>query len=279
MAGSTSSSLFLVRIGGRSGERRFVLRLLDNRRWLQEEPDLAAREAAALEEAERARLRAPRLVAFASEDVGFGAPAVLTTFVEGRVELRPHDGLEGWVKGLAQELASIHRHQPTGFPWRYKSWVSPGALAPPPWSARSRAWERAIELWLQGVPGGGSVFLHGDFHPVNVLWRQGRVSGAVDWINACAGPPGVDVAHCSVNLALMHGTETAQRFVEAYGQVAGGFILHPCWELDRLLDLCLPEPSFYPPWETFGLDRIPAAVLRRRAEAHLEHVLARAGER
>jgi hypothetical protein len=43
--------------------QRFVLRVLDNHEWLAEEPDLAAHEAAALEEAQKAGLRAPSLVA------------------------------------------------------------------------------------------------------------------------------------------------------------------------------------------------------------------------
>ena len=51
MRGSTSSSLFRVeRFRGDSPER-FVLRVLDNREWLADEPDLARHEAAALVEA------------------------------------------------------------------------------------------------------------------------------------------------------------------------------------------------------------------------------------
>jgi hypothetical protein len=31
---------------------------------------------------------------------------------------------------------------------------------------------------------------------VNVLWEENGISGIADWINACMGPIGIDVAHC-----------------------------------------------------------------------------------
>jgi aminoglycoside/choline kinase family phosphotransferase len=64
------------------------------------------------------------------------------------------------------------------------------------------------------------VLLHRDFHPGNVLWRYGRVSGVVDWLGACSGPAPADVAHCRTNLLTM-GTEVASRFTVHWEQVAG----------------------------------------------------------
>lgn len=61
----------------------------------------------------------------------------------------------------------------------------------------------------------------------------------------------------------------------AYARAAQGFVHHPYWEVDQLLDLCLPEPVFFPPWETFGLARIPPEILRRRADEFLVRVMAR----
>ncbi len=64
------------------------------------------------------------------------------------------------------------------------------------------------------------MLLHRDFHPGNVLWRYGRVSGVVDWLGACAGPAAADVAHCRVNLLTM-GAEAAERFTVSWERVAG----------------------------------------------------------
>jgi aminoglycoside phosphotransferase (APT) family kinase protein len=274
MKGSTSSSVFLIQCPRGSKPQRFVLRVLDNQEWLAEEPDLAAHEAAALEEAQKAGLRAPKLVAYSSNDVGFGAPVVLMSFIEGNIELRPSN-FQQWLGGLAGQLALIHQHTADAFPWRYRSWVEKAALAPPKWTTIPRVWERAIELALGAEPDSHSVFIHRDYHPTNVLWHKGAVSGVVDWINACRGPAGVDVAHCRINLANMFGPAAADQFLDTYIEVADGFAYNPYWDVDSILDACIPQPSFYGPWQEFGLSIIAPEVLRHRVDAYLERVMMR----
>src|SRR6185436_1057816 len=167
MKGSTSSSVFLVRCTRDKALQKFVLRVLDNTAWLADEPDLAAHEAAALEEAQRAGLRAPRLIAYSSDEVGFGAPVVLMSFMEGEIELRPVD-FGGWLEGLAVELAAIHQHTANTFPWRYESWVEREKLAIPAWTRAPHLWERAIELVRSVEPDARQVFIHRDYHPTNI---------------------------------------------------------------------------------------------------------------
>jgi aminoglycoside phosphotransferase (APT) family kinase protein len=273
MKGSTSSSVFLVqRTDG--NPQQFVLRVLDNREWLADEPDLAAHEAAALEEARKARLRAPRLIAYTADEVGFGAPVVLMSFIAGHIELQPAD-FQSWLADLANELAAVHRHPAIAFPWSFVSWVERPALKVPAWTAIPHAWERAIDLWLKGEPAAKRVFIHRDYHPTNVLWQQGTVTGVVDWINACRGPAGADVAHCRNNLTSMYGPEVADQFLEAYWAVADGFDYDPYWDVDGILNTSLPRPTYYPPWQDFGLRPIPQEVLYRRVDAYLASVLRR----
>ena len=274
LKGSTSSSIFLVQCSSGPIFDRFVLRVLDNPAWLVEEPDLAAHEAAALVEARKAGLRAPELAAYASDDIGFGAPVVLMSFLEGTIELRPTD-VAGWLAGLARELAAIHRHTAPTFNWHYRSWVNQAALAPPAWTTQPQLWERAIER-ARGVPPDiRPVFIHRDYHPTNVLWRGDTVSGVVDWINACQGPAGVDVAHCRTNLVQMFGPAVADQFLAAYLNIADHFDYDPYWDIDSMLDMCLPQPEFYSPWQDFGLEPIPAETLHQRVEAYLESLVAR----
>ena len=136
-------------------------------------------------------------------------------------------------------------------------------------------WERAIEFWLKAEPESRAVFIHRDYHPTNVLWHGDAVSGVVDWINACRGPAGVDVAHCRTNLAQMYGPEAADRFLDAYLDVADGFAYDPYWDVDSVLDMCLPQPTYYEPWQHFGLGLIAPDEMRRRVDAHLERVMMR----
>jgi aminoglycoside/choline kinase family phosphotransferase len=110
-------------------------------------------------------------------------------------------------------------------------------------------WERAVEISRGPAPDLPAVLLHRDFHPGNVLWRYGRVSGVVDWLGACSGPAPADVAHCRINLLTM-GAEVASRFTVRWERVADttyhpwgdvvtivGFLddLHDDWGSERLL--------------------------------------------
>jgi hypothetical protein len=91
---------------------------------------------------------------------------------------------------------------------------------PPGWARYPRVWERALEISRGPAPDLPAVLLHRDFHPGNVLWHYGRVSGVVDWLGACSGPATADVAHCRVNLLTM-GTEATERFTRMWESAAG----------------------------------------------------------
>lgn len=272
LKGSTSSSVYFLECGDGSSSNPFVLRVIDNPEWLADEPDLAAREAAALVEAERAGLRAPRLVAFSNEDVRFGAPVVLMTFLEGRVELNPSD-FAGWLDGMARELAKVHRHRADGLTWEFRSWVDEDHLDVPAWTRVPEVWEQGIKLWKRGAPNDDLVFIHRDYHPTNVLWKDGAVSGVVDWINGCRGPAGVDVAHCRTNLAQIYGVEAADGFLKAYLENAGGYEYNVCWDLDSVLDMALPSPTYYAPWKEFGLPVVTVEEMRGRVDTYLGNLL------
>lgn len=274
MKGSTSSSVFLIRCLHNLNPQRFVLRVLDNQQWLVEEPDLAEHEASALEEAQKTGLPVPRLVAYSSSDVGFGVPVVLMSYLEGNVELRPAN-FKQWLNDLADQLALLHQHPADTFPWHWQSWVEKTALVPPKWTRTPHIWEQAIDIVLGSKPAEQAVFVHRDYHPANILWCEGRVSGIVDWINACQGAAGVDVAHCRTNLALMFDFTAADQFLDAYTANSTQFNYNPYWDLDSILDMCLPQPSFYKPWQEFGLSVIPSETLKQRIDVYLESVMKR----
>ena len=90
---------------------------------------------------------------------------------------------------------------------------------PQPWSRTPSVWERAIEIVQRGVPDVPIGLCHRDYHPGNVLWSRGRVSGVVDWSHACHGAPAVDVAHCMSNISVLCGADVADEFARRYGPV------------------------------------------------------------
>jgi aminoglycoside phosphotransferase (APT) family kinase protein len=272
MNGANSSLIFLVQSAVSSASEKFVLRVLDNKGWLAEEPDLIVHEATALKEAAKAGLRAPKLINCSSQDIGFGGPALLMSYMEGKVELFPTDTGK-WLQSLADELVSIHNHKAEGFGWNFSSWVNRELLTPPAWTQIPDVWEKAIDIWLNHVPDSSPVFLHRDYHPTNVLCQKGEVIGTVDWINACRGPAEVDIAHCRTNFVQMESIEVADEFLKRYLERSTGFEYNYYWDIDSIFDMNLPDPEFYKPWLEFGLDNIPIEVLRRRIDAYLAHTM------
>ena len=77
--------------------------------------------------------------------------------------------------------------------------------------------------------------MHRDFHPGNVLWLRGTVTGVVDWANACVGPSGIDVATCRWNLQVWAGEKAATSFLTAYEELTGR-PHDPYWDVAWLME-------------------------------------------
>jgi aminoglycoside phosphotransferase (APT) family kinase protein len=182
------------------------------RRDLPPDVGVVDNEAAALSLLAGSDLRAPRLVAADPAAAECDVPALLMTRVAGRDDISP-TRLDRWLDGLAATLAALRRVEvPPGVLGYYRPWGWDEVTAPPSWSSRPEAWKRAIEIVHTGVPPTELVLCHRDFHPGNVLWSRGKVSGVVDWTHACRGAPAADVAHCRLNLITLFDLATADAF-------------------------------------------------------------------
>jgi hypothetical protein len=137
----------------------------------------------------------------------------------GRVDWWPSD-LDRWLPRLAEVLPCIHATPlpPPGELGPFSAYPQ-ASYRPPGWARYPRVWERAAEISHGPPPRLPTVLLHRDFHPGNVLWRRGTVTGVVDWQGACTGPAAADVAHCRVNLLTL-GVGAAERFTALWQQAA-----------------------------------------------------------
>jgi len=70
----------------------------------------------------------------------------------------------------------------------------------------------------EGLGAGGEteVLTHRDFWSGNVVWRDGKLTGVVDWSGAARGPRGYDVSWCRLDLVLLFDERIADVFLEAY---------------------------------------------------------------
>jgi len=228
LPGASSSAVHEVRLA--SGEVA-VLRRYAWAQMLVEEPEAPVREIAALEFARRHGLPVPAVLAAdpSGHVIGDGVPALLMTRVPGHARAAPD------VRKLAEVAASIHATSAVGFGHRFFPWCRATSTAPPKHCRRPDVWQRALDLWRTGEPAYEPCFVHRDFHPGNVLWSRGRATGVVDWVAACAGPAGIDVAACRWNLDDWAGAGTGAAFVHAYEAVTGR-PHDPYWDLAWVLE-------------------------------------------
>jgi aminoglycoside phosphotransferase (APT) family kinase protein len=226
-------------------------------------------ETAVLAKLERSDIPAPRVIG-SRDDAALGGPTVLMTRLPGNVHLMPRDR-EDWLRQMAQMLTRIHALRIDGNP--FESWLDRSQLTPPPDASRPEVWTEAIALIDGDRAPTRTCFLHRDYQHFNVLWSRERLSGVVDWSEACAGPPEVDVGHCRLNLTLLFSADVADRFLEMY-QAESGHRVDPWWDVHALL-------AYTPSWKDFlpvqidGRAPLDAHGMTRRMEDVLDRSLRR----
>jgi len=259
LTGGVASRMLLVRV---EDGREAVLRQLVDDPWRRHAEQLLLRERDVHGLLGGSTVPAPATLAVdVRGDRTDGDPSLLMTRLPGTVDLVGPD-----VDALAAVLIAIHavRPGPDAWPRPYESWAFPAKRVVPPWSGDDGLYREAFARLEAPAPGYDPTFLHRDFHPGNVLWRDGRVSGVVDWVETSTGPADLDVAHCASNLAGLHGVATALAFRRSYvdqgGRLAQDAEASAYWQL---LDLVAFLPT------TDGRESgAPAAVLSTLWAAH-----------
>jgi aminoglycoside phosphotransferase (APT) family kinase protein len=149
-----------------------------------EQATMARREIAATAAASSAGLPVPRVYA---EGMWRGRPVLHMSWMPGR-PLRDELCSHPWrARALGVEFgraqAAVHAVSP------------PAALLahPTPWIAWANP-DDALRDCLRAAARYPDVLLHLDFHAMNVLVADGRVSAVLDWANARIGDPRADLA-------------------------------------------------------------------------------------
>jgi aminoglycoside phosphotransferase (APT) family kinase protein len=253
-----TSELELVEADG----ARFVLRRYTDRDRAAQHPGLVDDEVRALEAARDVLGDlVPRPVAWDPSGAEAGAPALLMTYLPGTAQIHRLDPVT-----LVEPLTRLHAAPlPSRLPV-YRSWLRSADARVPEWSARPEAWARLVERTAAPEPPGAEGFLHRDFHPGNLLWRDGRLSGIVDWAYACRGPRAAELAHTRCNLALVDGAEAAERFLLEYVLANPSYRHDPWWDAAELLTWD-DEFTGVLAFTAFGAD-LDLALVRARADAY-----------
>jgi aminoglycoside phosphotransferase (APT) family kinase protein len=273
--GGASSAVYSVKLRMKQVEKEFVLRQFDNVQWLKDEPDLAVHEAESLRWAEKTGLQTPEIIAFDENGSKCGVPTVLMTKLEGSVNLQPKN-MEQWLNEMAEALVRIHSVSADDFPWAYFTYIDIESLEKPLWTSVPDLWDKAIHICKGPRPISKQCFIHRDYHPTNVLWKENRLSGVVDWVNSCRGPAGIDIGHCRWNLAMLYDVKTADTFLDAYTSHAGRTFSHdPYWDILSLMDTTQSPPEVYMGWTANGVTGLTEQMMLERYDAYLTSLLKR----
>ncbi|WP_405801571.1 phosphotransferase family protein [Streptomyces sp. NBC_01506] len=240
--------------------------------------DSLHREAGALTLLTGTDVAAPELVAVDPTAAHCEYPSLLMTHLAGRTVLAD-EGVEARVPLLARQLVAIHALRPAERPRKYVTLTTADTVVTPK-GADAAAWAAAIDMIRGPAPAYEGRFLHRDFHPGNVLFDVSpahpagpRIAGVVDWAATSWGPADLDVAHCSTNLALLHGPAWGLRFAEAYeeagGLLAGSAAERLYWRVRDGLAFSEEVRLVARPWRDAGRTELTTRAVEERLDAYV----------
>jgi aminoglycoside phosphotransferase (APT) family kinase protein len=179
-------------------------------------------------------------------------PTSLISWLDGEPDITPSDP-QAWARELGRALAVLQgvpsdrlADLPSVFDRRGSRAQLNGPLAA---EVRSR--------WPH-ISGSPEVLTHSDYWSGNVVWRDGRLMGIVDWSGAARGPRGYDVGWCRLDLVLLFDERIADVFLAAYeaaiGQTLGDVVLWDAWAVARSHDTVETWTPNYAPLGRGDLD-------------------------
>jgi aminoglycoside phosphotransferase (APT) family kinase protein len=147
-------------------------------------------------------------------------PTTLISWLDGQADITPGDP-DAWARQLGQALATVHEmpsDRLSSLPSVFdRSGGSREALHGPLATRIRSGWSR--------ITASPDVLTHSDYWSGNVVWRDGVLTGIVDWSGGVRGPRGYDLGWCRLDLYLLFGDRVADVFLAAYEGATGEPVL------------------------------------------------------
>ncbi|MGH2598136.1 MAG: phosphotransferase family protein [Dehalococcoidia bacterium] len=284
LRGGLDARVHAVRVALRDGTRTSVVlrrKAPDSRHSTAAQTETEHRTLTLLREA---GVPSPRPLLLDAEGCYFDSPAMLMSY-DGRPIVAPRN-VSLWLSGLADALLTLRAVTPDRFDLTFLD--SAGATAvrerierPLPAAIAADPLAQAVPVALKrrfpAIDWSGACLVHRDFWPGNTVWRRGRFGAIIDWSTAAVGDPRIDLAQCRVDLAMMHGPEMAEAFLDAH-RARTSTLVHDLWFFDLLIgldDALATYPSWLPGYHDLGLTQVREEIAGERLRTFLALALRR----
>lgn len=154
----------------------------------------------------------------------FKRPFAVLGFIDGDTIYAPENKIT-YAKKIAEMLIVIHATQanPVLLPEQKKRLDKDLAKTKDKWDdliEEQKIRAKLKSIWPEIEPNESKV-LHGDFWPGNILWKNGEITGVLDWEDCEFGDPLLEIAITRFDLLCICGVECMEAFTSSYFELSG----------------------------------------------------------
>lgn len=202
------------------------------------DPGIAANEYALLQALHNAGLPVPQPCILDQSGELFATPVVVSEYIEGETVSALTDAPD-FIAQMVAHLALIHQvdyHAPAFAVLPKLDETCATILSNHPATLDTLLEEERIRDTLEAAwpwpRQNTSRLLHGDYWPGNILWRDGRLVGIIDWEDAAIGDPLADLAITRLDLLWAYSMDAMRSFTDAYAATVPVDLSNlPYWDL------------------------------------------------
>jgi aminoglycoside phosphotransferase (APT) family kinase protein len=214
LAGGTHARTYLIQTA--DPEREFVLR------QFARGEDAARREMRVLAALEGLGGLPPQLLAGDPDGPPPEGPWILISRLPGAADIIPGDPA-AFARQLGTTLARIHATAQQRLAALPSVFDRPEGSLP----ASSGPATSIVAASWKALESAQTVLTHYDFWSGNTLWKDGTLTGVVDWTGGARGPRAFDLGWCRLDLYLLYDERIADTFLQSYQAASRSGSLDP----------------------------------------------------
>jgi aminoglycoside phosphotransferase (APT) family kinase protein len=247
LEGGISADIVLLEVARDGQVRKLVVRHHGHAN-LAANPRAAATEFALLQALRGTGIDVPEPCCIDETGEIYEQPFVVVEYIDGSTDVGAAE-LSRCANVLAEALCAVHRTDLASLPRLPTATDVMGrhlavGSADDPASVEVGRIRAALQRAWPPAGINGRVLLHGDFWPGNVLWRDGRLVGIIDWEDAALGDPLADLGNTRLELLWAAGADAMRAFTRRYLELNTLDVSAlPLWDLAAALKL-----AAFPTW-------------------------------